>query len=79
MKEPGQIAYEAGLAHYRISSTWGELPRDKRAEFAAVEAAVRADERERLAQFVSDYDLDDPAISGRGVIAAAIRNLGETP
>jgi hypothetical protein len=74
MKEPGQIAYEA----YR-GGGWETIGPERRMLWATVEAAVRADERERLAQFVSDYDLDDPAISGRGVIAAAIRNLGETP
>lgn len=90
MKEPGQIAYEA----YEdwMDRPWGIVGGEERESWqrveAAVEAAVRADERERCAK-VAEGRFKDHADTLRtaraanyehagSVIAAAIRNLGES-
>ena len=45
MKEPGQIAYEAWQAHTGFWSGWDRRRDDDKAQWARVEAAIRADER----------------------------------
>jgi hypothetical protein len=82
-KEPGALAFEAwtgGIA-FEHSST--------KAQWAAVEAAVRADERERAAKVAHDFgeafrvrhanSYGEGYADASDAIAAAIRNLGDTP
>lgn len=91
MKEPGELAFDAWRAAYaKIGIPWRMLGDDERAEWAAVESAIRAAERakviEECAKVAEDYRLpleggggpwDDGCISTRADIAAAIRALGE--
>jgi hypothetical protein len=74
-KEPGQLAYEAFCAAYGWSPRWAkDDPGCK--EWVRVEAAVRADERERCAK-VCEGDFDSEMKSYGQYFAAAIRNLGD--
>ena len=48
-KEPGQMAYEAWVKAYGGTSIpWDKLGDDERAEWAAVEFAIREDERAKI-------------------------------
>ena len=49
MKEPGELAFDAWRAAYaKIGIPWRMLGDDERAEWAAVESAIRADERAKI-------------------------------
>ena len=49
MKEPGELAFDAWRAAYaKIGIPWRMLGDDERAEWAAVESAIRADERAKM-------------------------------
>ena len=48
MKEPGQIAFEVYSRLRFGSMPWREIGEQSKKSFAAVEAAVRADERARV-------------------------------
>lgn len=80
MKEPGRMLFD--LLHPGLR--WGRVAAIHN-RYAAIEAAVRADERERCAK-VADWPPDATAttepsdrVKGRREAAAAIRKLGETP
>jgi ribulose kinase len=63
-EEPGQVAYEALLAHTGRTHPWGWNSKAARAQWAAVEAAVRAaalEEAARIADHMEDCcaEMDD--------------------
>lgn len=77
MKEPGRMLFD--LLHPGLR--WGRVAAIHN-RYAAIEAAVRADERERCAKVAECLNGwgSDCGKGGHAMhIAAAIRNLGETP
>lgn len=54
MKEPGQIVWETVTANDRKPLPWGMLSAEMKSDYARVEAAIRASERERCAELVDN-------------------------
>lgn len=73
-KEPGQAAYEA--RPIETAWLWRDLLPPSREYWAAVEAAVRADERERCAKVCESFDSEMGSYGS--YFAAAIRRLGQS-
>jgi hypothetical protein len=74
-KEPGQLAADEYLLVSGSIDDWTSLRQWQRSAWAAAEAAVRADERERCAKRAETFN----GFATCSAIAAAIRDLGESP
>jgi len=68
-----------GAQSERIDSFKQELVDKITAAILERDETVRDETIERCAQVVEEYDEDDPAVEGRGVLAAAIRALKDAP
>jgi hypothetical protein len=60
-KQPGQVAWEAFVAALSITAyAWRDVMPDNRAAWAAVEHAIRSDERARISGLMFSGSFRDP-------------------
>lgn len=91
-KEPGQLAFEAYRSRVKTLATmpWAACAEGRKADWAAVESAIRADERAKVREECAKLcetgvDMQHPIIRSHTMkafhksptLAAAIRALGE--